>query len=63
MRKPNILVVMTDHQRGDTVSPGSPVHIPNVKRLGAGGVTFTNASIAAGYLYHRFDRGDAIFDL
>ena len=42
MEKPNILIVMTDHQRADTVLSEHPAITPNVKRLAAEGVTFTN---------------------
>lgn len=43
MARPNILIVMTDHQRADTVLPEHPVITPNVARLAEDGVTFTNA--------------------
>ncbi len=43
MKRPNILIFMTDHQRGDTVLPGHPAITPNVERLAHEGVTFTNA--------------------
>ncbi len=43
MARPNLLIVMTDHQRGDTVLPGHPAITPNVARLAAEGVTFTDA--------------------
>ena len=43
MNKPNILIVMTDHQRADTVHPGSRAISPNVKRLAEKGITLTNA--------------------
>jgi len=42
MRQPNILIFMTDHQRGDTVLPEHPARTPNVEALAAAGVTFTN---------------------
>ena len=42
MPKPNILIVMTDHQRADTVLPEHPAITPNVARLAEEGVTFTN---------------------
>ena len=32
-RPPNILIFMTDHQRGDTVLPEHPAITPNVARL------------------------------
>jgi len=41
MSRPNILIVMTDHQRGDTVLPEHPAVTPNLDRLGEEGVTFT----------------------
>ncbi len=40
---PNILVFMTDHQRGDTILSNSPVKTPNVDRLRKQAVTFENA--------------------
>ena len=43
MPRPNILIFMTDHQRGDTVLPGHPVVAPNVAYFAKDGVTFTNA--------------------
>jgi len=42
-RLPNLLIVMTDHQRGDTVLAEHPARTPNVERLAAEGVTFTEA--------------------
>jgi len=42
MDRPNILIVMTDHQRADTVLPAHPAITPNLDRLSAEGVTFTN---------------------
>jgi len=39
--RPNILIFMTDHQRGDTVLPGHPAITPNVERLAREGVTFS----------------------
>ena len=42
MSKPNILIFMTDHQRGDTVLPSHPSITPNVDRLASEGVTFAN---------------------
>jgi arylsulfatase A-like enzyme len=41
--RPNILIVMTDHQRGDTVLAEHPTITPNIARLAAEGVTFTEA--------------------
>ncbi|MFQ5811246.1 MAG: sulfatase-like hydrolase/transferase, partial [Armatimonadota bacterium] len=42
MKRPNVLIVMTDHQRADTVLPEHPAVAPNVARLAEQGVTFTN---------------------
>lgn len=41
--KPNILIFMTDHQRGDTVHPYNKAIMPNVNSLAANGITFKNA--------------------
>ena len=41
MGTPNILIFMTDHQRGDTVLPGHPAIVPNVTNLARGGITFS----------------------
>ena len=41
--RPNFLVFMTDHQRGDTILSGSKVLTPNVDRLREKAVTFTDA--------------------
>ncbi|MCX5672726.1 MAG: sulfatase-like hydrolase/transferase [Planctomycetota bacterium] len=41
MARPNILIFMADHQRGDTVLPDHPVVAPHVRRLAREGVTFT----------------------
>ena len=38
--KPNVLVFMTDHQRGDTVLGEHPCITPNLDQFAAGGVTF-----------------------
>lgn len=43
MKQPNIIVFMTDHQRGDTVLPGSPVITPNLDRFREQAVTFSNS--------------------
>ena len=43
MTKPNVLIFMTDHQRGDTVLPGGPAKTPNAAALAAEGVTFSQA--------------------
>ncbi len=42
MPQPNILIVMTDHQRADTVLPGHPALTPHADALAQDGVTFTN---------------------
>lgn len=42
MPRPNILIVMTDHQRADTVLPEHPAITPHVEALARDGVTFTN---------------------
>ncbi|HUU59616.1 MAG TPA: sulfatase-like hydrolase/transferase [Phycisphaerae bacterium] len=41
MSRPNILIFMTDHQRGDTVLPEHPCITPNLDRLARDGVAFT----------------------
>lgn len=41
--RPNILVFMTDQQRGDTQLPQSPAKTPNLERLAKQGITFKNA--------------------
>jgi arylsulfatase A-like enzyme len=41
MPRPNILIFMTDHQRGDTALPEHPALTPNLTRLAGEGVTFT----------------------
>jgi arylsulfatase A-like enzyme len=43
MRPPNILIFMTDHQRGDTVLAGHPAQTPHLSRFAEQGVTFTEA--------------------
>ena len=42
MKKPNILIFMTDHQRADTVLPEHPCITPNLKRLEEQGVIFSS---------------------
>lgn len=39
--KPNILIFMTDQQRGDTLT-NPDIHMPNIRSLMAGGVHFNN---------------------
>ncbi len=41
MRPPNILIFMSDHQRGDTVLPEHPAQTPHLTRFAGDGVTFT----------------------
>ena len=41
MSQPNILIVMTDHQRADTVLPEHPAVTPNLSAFIQEGVTFT----------------------
>ncbi len=41
MTQRNFLIVMADHQRADTVLPEHPARTPNLDRLVAEGVTFT----------------------
>ncbi|MFI3214911.1 MAG: sulfatase-like hydrolase/transferase [Eubacteriales bacterium] len=43
MKKPNILVFMTDQQRGDSVYPTERAISPNVTKFAKEGVTFSNA--------------------
>src|SRR5262245_32150448 len=43
MPPPNILIFMTDHQRGDTVAADSPVIKPNIDRFAGQGLRFTEA--------------------
>ena len=38
--RPNLLVLMTDQQRADTVAPSSPCRTPNLDELAAGGTRF-----------------------
>ncbi len=45
MKRPNFLIVMTDHQRGDTVLPEHPAITPNLTRFSEDGVTFTQTHI------------------
>ena len=44
MRRPNFLIFMTDHQRGDTSRPAHPAVTPHLDPLAAGGLTFTDLS-------------------
>ncbi|MEE4194281.1 MAG: sulfatase-like hydrolase/transferase [Anaerolineae bacterium] len=43
MSKPNILIVMTDHQRADTSFADHPSITPHLDQLAKNGLTFTNA--------------------
>ncbi len=43
MKKPNILVFMTDQQRADTVFPTERAITPHIRRLAEDGVTFASA--------------------
>ena len=43
MKPPNILIVMTDHQRGDTVLSGHPAITPHLDRFAQEGITFSEA--------------------
>jgi len=40
MSRPNVLIVMTDHQRGDTARPDHPARTPNLDRFARQGVSF-----------------------
>ena len=42
MKRPNILIFMTDHQRADTVLPEHPARTPHVVQFARQGVTFTD---------------------
>ena len=42
-RKPNILIFMTDHQRGDSVFKSNGVIMPNLNKLMENGVTFSES--------------------
>ncbi len=64
MRQPNLLFLMTDGQRADTVEPSTPCQMPHLDRLAATGVRFercyapnpicspTRASLMTGLLPH-----------
>jgi len=41
MSRPNFLIVMTDHQRGDTILPDDPCITPNLERFAQEGVSFS----------------------
>jgi len=40
-RRPNVLIYMTDQQRGDVIHPDHPCQTPNIQRVIDGGVLFT----------------------
>ncbi|MBE7465113.1 MAG: sulfatase-like hydrolase/transferase [Planctomycetes bacterium] len=42
-RRPNVLVFMTDQQRGDVVMPKHPCQLPHAARLAGEGIRFTHA--------------------
>ncbi len=43
-KKPNFLIIMTEHQQAATVEPGSPCRMPNViERIAAPGIRFERA--------------------
>jgi len=44
MKRPNILIFMTDHQRGDTSLREHPAITPHLDALAAAGLTFTDLS-------------------
>lgn len=64
MPRPNLLFLMSDQQRADTVAPGSPCQTPNLAALAAAGASFercyapnpicspTRASLMTGLLPH-----------
>jgi arylsulfatase A-like enzyme len=43
MAAPNVLIFMTDHQRGDTVLPSSRAQMPHSRAFARQAVTFTEA--------------------
>ncbi|MGV8979714.1 sulfatase-like hydrolase/transferase [Clostridium sp.] len=43
MKRPNILIFMTDQQRGDSIFPYSKAKTPNINKFCGQGVTFSNA--------------------
>jgi len=47
MNTPNILIFMTDQQQGVTILPEHPCRTPNLEKLAADGVTFTNVMCPA----------------
>jgi len=47
MKRPNILVFMTDQQRGDSIFTGTQAKMPNLERFRSEGLTFTHAYTVA----------------
>src|SRR3990170_4873547 len=43
MTRPNVLLLIADQQRGDTLSPTSPCHTPHLDRLISSGIRFSRA--------------------
>jgi arylsulfatase A-like enzyme len=43
MTRPNVLLLISDQQRGDTLAPTSPCQTPNLDRLASAGVRFARA--------------------
>jgi arylsulfatase A-like enzyme len=43
MDQPNLLIFMTDQQRGDTVLPGTPARMPHTERFRKEGLAFSEA--------------------
>jgi arylsulfatase A-like enzyme len=43
MNRPDVLVSITNHQRGDTVLPGGPAQMPHVSALRERGAAFSEA--------------------
>lgn len=42
MKRPNILIVMSDQQQADVLAPGHACHTPHADRLAAQGLRFTH---------------------
>ena len=47
--RPNMLIVMSDHERADVLLPGSPCPTPHADRLAAQGIRFDQAYTAAAH--------------
>jgi len=43
MERPNLLIFMSDQQRGDAVLDGAPARMPNVERFRGEGLAFHQA--------------------